>query len=488
MAMETEAAFNMAKANHGAGRLREADRLYRQVLAADPQHHDCLHRLGVLVHQCGDSAGAAALIRGAIRLNNGIAAYHNHLGAILLAMGQYDEAQQALENAIALAPAVAEAHNNLGNLCLARGRIDEAIGCFERAEALSPETAEIAFNLGNALRADGNIVAAEAAYRRAIARRFDYPDAHVNLALLLLGRGAFAEGGGEYEWRWKLTPPPSSLRQFVAPAWNGEASPGRVLLHAEQGLGDTIQFCRFFAMAAARCQQAILEVPPTLVRLLEPLREIGPVVAAGSTLPPFDAHCPLMSVPWRLGVTPSQLAAGRPYLKAEPELVEKWQGRWLDSGLRIGIAWQGNPRARIDRGRSIPLKQFGPLAALPGVTLISLQKQHGLDQTGDLPALVSYETELDVGPDAFVDTAAVMACLDLVVTSDTAVAHLAGALGRPVWLALEKEPEWRWRLASDSSPWYPTMWLFRQETTGDWTGVFARMMALLAARKVGEKL
>jgi hypothetical protein len=217
----------------------------------------------------------------------------------------------------------------------------------------------------------------------------------------------------------------------------------------------------------------VLQVPPLLKRLLSVLPV--EVVSSGGPLPSFDAHCALMSLPWRLDLDRNSLTPEMPYLKAEPDRIAQWRAR-LPGGLRIGIAWQGNPAAKFDRHRSIPLHWFAALAR-EGVQLIALQKHHGLDHTDDLPGLIIPGPNFDDGPDAFLDTAAIMASLDLVVTCDTAVAHLAGALARPVWLAVPKCPDWRWQLGDVTTPWYPTMRLFRQTQAGDWSGPFAAMAA-----------
>lgn len=481
------AIFAEACAHHRAGRLAEAEQLYRAVLARDPAHADCLHRLGVLAHQCGDSTSGAALIRHAVVLDDSVAAFHNHLGVVLQAQGRHGEARESYVRALGLAPDLAEAHNNLGNLALDEGDAEQALSHFDEAARLAPELAEISYNRGNTLRALARMGEAEAAYRHAIVLQPDHAEAHVHLGLQLLAAGHFAEGGREYDWRWRLHPPPSPLRSFTAPEWQGENLAGTLLIHAEQGLGDTIQFCRFASMARERCAGIAIEVPPPLRRLLSPLESVGRMIARGEALPPVDAHCPLMSLPWRLGVTLEVLSPPTPYLAAEPARVARWQARLSElcpaGNLRVGIAWQGNPVASIDRGRSIPLSAFAPLATVPGVTLISLQKHHGLEQLAELPELVTFGEDLDAGPDAFIDTAAILHSLDLVIAGDSAVAHLAGALGRPVWLALQAQPEWRWQAAG--TRWYPVMRLFRQSAPGDWPGLFARLTAELLALAQG---
>jgi hypothetical protein len=295
-----------------------------------------------------------------------------------------------------------------------------------------------------------------------------------NLALLLLLTGRFAEGWDAWEARFAAGAVPR--RSFAQPVWDGTPLGERTLLiYSEQGLGDTIQFCRYVPWLQGR---VVFEVQPRMKSLLQTLPGNAKLVTAGEDLPAFDLVCPLMSLP-RLAGTP---AGTVPYLSAEPERVERWRQRLGGNGLKVGIAWQGNPNRHEDKGRSISLRQFLPLMEVPGIRLISLQKNDGLDQPSAVPELrlESLGQDFDAGPGAFVDTAAVMESLDLVITSDTAVAHLAGALGRPVWVALRAVPDWRWMLERSDSPWYPTMRLFRQATRDDWKPVFADMARELA--------
>ncbi|HET7883500.1 MAG TPA: glycosyltransferase family 9 protein, partial [Acetobacteraceae bacterium] len=252
---------------------------------------------------------------------------------------------------------------------------------------------------------------------------------------------------------------------------------GRTLLvRAEQGLGDAIQFCRFAPLVQGG--SVALEVHRPLGRLLASMTGVVPLVRMGDQLPAFDLYVPLLDLPRLLGSS----GAPVPYLSAEPDRVAMWRGRVGHDGLRIGVAWQGNPASAAEHGRSYPVAELRALAGVPGIRLISLQRHHGLEQLAALPHGLRIETlgdDLDAGSDAFIDTAAVMQCLDLVITSDTSVAHLAGALGRPVWVALQHVPDWRWLLDREDCPWYPTMRLFRQSRRGDWAGVFSRMAALL---------
>jgi hypothetical protein len=302
----------------------------------------------------------------------------------------------------------------------------------------------------------------------------DDPVLHLNLGIVLLLTGQFETGWEEYEWRFRAGA--ARLPPCGQPRWMGEDLSGRTLLiRAEQGVGDTIQFCRYMPMIPAR-GRIVFEVQPGLRHLLRNVA--ADVVTVGDALPPFDTWCPLLSLPHLLGMQ----APVPPYLAADADRVAVWRDRIGTHGRRIGIAWQGNPVAAAERGRSIPLREYLPLAQVPDVRLISLQKHHGLEQLATVPDGLRIETlgeDFDAGPDAFIDTAAVMQCLDMVITSDTSVAHLAGALGRPVWVGLQHVPDWRWLLEGEDCRWYPTMRLFRQPKRGDWGGVFARMAELL---------
>jgi hypothetical protein len=338
----------------------------------------------------------------------------------------------------------------------------------------APRDAQAQGNLGGVLKELGRPVEALDCYRAALRLHPDDPVLHVNLGIALLLAGRFDAGWEEYEWRFRAGA--ARIPPCTQPRWNGEELAGRTLLiRAEQGIGDTIQFCRYVTMAAARGPVA-LEVQPGLRHLVRDLP--ARIIEAGGVLPVFDLWCPLLSLPPLLGMQ----APAPPYLTADADRVAAWRDRIGVHGRRIGIAWQGNPASAAERGRSIPLREFLPLAQIPGVRLISLQKHHGLEQFAGVPDGVRIETlddDFDAGPDAFIDTAAVMQCLDMVITSDTSVAHLAGALGRPVWVGLQHVPDWRWLLEGEDCLWYPTMRLFRQTKRGDWGGVFARMAELL---------
>jgi len=283
--------------------------------------------------------------------------------------------------------------------------------------------------------------------------------------------GRYKEGWTDYEWRWEAGYFPN------VPLWQGEDLKGRhLLVFSEQGLGDVIQFVRYLPLLAERKCKISFLAPAKLVRLLRPSIQPMEIVSALNGVQGIDFQVALMSLPHRFNTELASIPSKVPYLRAEAELEARWRARIGANGLKIGIAWQGNPGGAVDKGRSIPLEKFAPLSRIPGVRLISLQKHAGLDQLLGLPKDIEIETlgdALDNGPDAFIDTAAVMNNLDLIITSDTSVAHLAGALGRPTWVALNHVPDWRWLLDREDSPWYPTLRLFRQPQLDDWDSVFA---------------
>jgi len=488
---------------HRQGQLSEAERRYAGILQQRPDHFVALHMLGVVALQTGRANRAVELIRRAIALNGGVAAAHCNLGHALRQLGRqgeaaasyadaarlqddlaeahaslgltlrllqrFDEAIISCDKAIALQPGYAETHSHRGDALLELQRYPDAVASYDRVIALRPDVADAHINRATALHGLGRHDEAMAGYAAAIALAPMLPEAHVTRALWRLKLGDFAEGWPEHEWRWRTAQFADSVRNFAQPLWLGDSDPAgkTILLHAEQGLGDTIQFCRYARLVAARGAQVVLEVQPPLVRLMASLG-VGTVVAAGETLPPFDLHCPLMSLPLAFGTTSGDIPAAEAYLAAEPASVAAWRRRLAPlPGLRVGLAWAGNPAATaIDSRRSMALEMLAPLAAVPQVSLVSLQKGEAATHARGFP-VQDYTDELT----DFADTAALIAALDLVISVDTAVAHLAGALGKPVWILHRFDSCWRWLLQRSDSPWYPSARLFRQPAPGDWTSV-----------------
>ena len=466
------------------GRLTEAEASCREALRLQPDYTEAHVNLGNALLDLGRPVEAEASYREALRLRPNYPEAHNNLGNALLDLGRAAEARASYREALYLRPDYPEAHNNLGNALLDLGRPAEAEASYREALRLRPNYPEAYNNLGNALRDLGRPVEAEASYREALRLRPNYPDAHNNLghALLLVGR--FEEGWKECEWRWKTKDMSGGVRNFSAPLWNGELIGDRViLLHAEQDLGDTLQLCRYVPLIASSAG-VILEVQPPLVRLLSRLPGITKIVARGDSLPSFDLHCPLLSLPRAFDTTLDTIPNMTPYLSADPELAARWRKRLASvDGLRVGLVWAGGqrpdpPLAAVDRRRSITLDMMASFDEIPGVSFFSLQKDAPSAGSAHPPpgrALHDFTADLY----DFADTAALVANLDLVISIDTAVAHLAGALGKPVWLLNCFDTDWRWLLARDDSPWYPTLRQFRQSAPGDWNNVIGRVAAAL---------
>ena len=458
----------------------EAEAAYRAALSLRPDFPEAENNLGILLSSDGKFIEAETRFRRAIEARPDFPEAYNNLGDLLRLAGRLDEAEASARAALRLRPLYASAQVNLGNALRDSGRFGEARECYRQALATEPNHPEGLNNLASLLFDLGEIDAAIAHYRSALALKPDYADAHTNLALALLLGGHFAEGWQEYEWRWRQDKNRPHLRDFQQPLWTGEALGDRVLLvHAEQGFGDTLQFCRFVPPLAAGLR-VVLEVQAPLKPLLAGLPGIEAIVARGDVLPAFDVHCPLLSLPRILGTAVDGIPAATPYLQADPDRVLGWRRR-LDAhpGLKIGLVWAGNPAMGADRRRSIGLEQFSVLADLPGMTFVSLQKGPAAAETPPSGmVLLDWTDELI----DFANTAALVEALDLVISVDTAVVHLAGALGRPVWLLNRFDRCWRWLQDRDDSPWYPTLRQFRQSSPGDWDGVLAAVGEALARR------
>jgi hypothetical protein len=382
-------------------------------------------------------------------------------------------------------PDYLDARYNLGNALKELGRLDEAIVCYRFALCLKPDDAATHCSLGNALMKQGYPHEAIARNHKALWLNPELAEAHNDLGILYLLMGWLDIGWPEYEWRWRSKHLVKHRREFDAPRWNGEPLDGRtILLYAEQGMGDALQFCRYLRMLATQAR-VVLEIPRSLIKLLAPVSSTIDLVAKGDRLPPFDVHCPLLSLPLMFKTRADTIPPPFSDMLIDPDRLARWRDRLPEQGFRVGIVWQGNPSYKDDQDRSLPLSTYAPLAKLPGVRLISLQKRHGLDQLERLPPGMDVHTlgsDFDDGPDAFLDTVGVMFNLDIIVTIDSAVGHLAGSLGRPVWLALQKVPHWPWKLEGESTPWYPSMRLFRQTAHGDWASVFSHMAEELETR------
>jgi len=517
---QIEAHIRHGKQLHGAGRLAEAGQIYQQILTAVPSHPEAMHMMGVLLLQMGQPAQALAWIERAIGLGGtasggALAEFHVHHAHALLALGRPADAATACRAALRIRRGNPQAYQTLGHALIDIGDPADALKAYQEAARLGPDLPDVLNNLGTALHHANRLEEAARTLNRAYAREPRDPGILVNLSTVLRDLGRFAEAEsrlgaalrlapgdpaarynhallmlllGRFEQAWpgweeRFRAGATLDRGFTKPRWGGEPLAGRTLLiHAEQGLGDTIQFCRYPFPAGGT---VVFEVQPRIARLIAGRRDAPAIVRAGDPLPAFDLTCSLMSLPSVYGTTEATIPANVPYLSAEPEAVARWRERLGSHGFRVGIAWQGNPSRREDTGRSIRLEHFLPLASVPGVRLISLQKDAGVEQLVPGMTVETLGADFDSGPDGFVDTAAVMMNLDLIITSDTAIPHLAGALGRPVWVALRAVPDWRFMLERTDTPWYPTMRLFRQTARNAWDSVFAAIKDALAARVAG---
>lgn len=438
---------NMANALRESRRTDEAIAAYRKVLAIKPDFVEVSYNLGNALLDAGNIEDAIAEFRKVVAQRPEDARALNSLGSALGQDNCAGEAVEAFQRAIAVAPDYAEAHNNLATSLLDLGRIDEAAAAYDRALAINP----------------------------------DYADAHFNKGLIHLTRGDFATGLPLYEWRKRKSHPVAN-RTVPAPLWLGEqALDGRtILVHHEQGLGDTIQFIRYAPLLRARGARVIVSVQDALVPLLAGIYPDVELVG-DSFGGAVDYQVPLLSLPLALGTRLETIPAAVPYLAAKPVRIARWRERLGDHGFKIGICWHGHA-SPLNPGRAFPLDMFRGIAALPGVRLISLHKGQGeaqLERQGNGLRVETLGSDFD-GAGAFMDTAAVMTLCDLVITLDTSVAHVAGALGVPVWVALKHMADWRWLLHREDTPWYPTMRLFRQDTPNDWNSVFGRIEAALA--------
>jgi tetratricopeptide (TPR) repeat protein len=442
-----EAYFNLGVALEGQRRLDEAAANYQAALRVRPGFMDAIYGLGNVSKEQGKLEEAGAYYRWALELRPNHAEAHNNLGFVLAEQGFMEEAVQHYHVSLSLQPRYMEPMTNLGVIRARQGRLDEALHCYEETLRLGP----------------------------------DDPEARKNRAFLWLLQGNFSQGWPEYEWRWLSGQ--DRLPSFVQPRWDGANLSGRtILVFAEQGLGDTLQFIRYAPLVKQCGGTVIVQCHAPVERVVAGCAGIDVLIPRGVPIPAFDVQVPLLSLPGIFHTSLATIPAQIPYLYAEPELVEYWRGQIASyPGLRVGIVWQGSPMFSGDRRRSLRLRQLAPLAEVTGVSLFSLQVGAGSDQlaTAGLPII-------DLGsrfnPASLADLAAVLVNLDLLISVDTAPVHLAGALGVPVWVALPLAPDWRWLLDREDSPWYPTARLFRQQEFGNWDSVIDRMVVELRGR------
>jgi tetratricopeptide (TPR) repeat protein len=470
------------------GRTEEALQSIDRALEIKPGHVDSLYNRASVLQKLGCHEEALKTFDRVLTIKPDYDKAHNNRGTVLEILGRRDEALASYDRALELNPNFVEALNNSANALLKLGRHFDAVACYERALAIDPRHAEVLHNRGNALAELGRHREALESVGRAIAVNPNYINAQWNASLLQLRLGNFAAGWEQYEWRWKRGEGLKKKRNFSQPLWLGDAPiAGRtILLHAEQGFGDTIQFVRYAPILVQRGANVIVEVQPPLKSLLAPIGEGVQVIGSGEAMPSFDLHCPLLSLPLAFRTAFDTIPAAVPYLVAPKDRLDLWSGRLPGRGvLRVGIAWSGSATHADDRNRSIALKQLKPLFDVHDVQFVSIQKEIGDNDAQFLTANARI-ADLHANLSDYSDTAAVVAQLDMVISVDTSVAHLAGALGKQVWVLLPFCPDWRWLLDRDDSPWYPTARLFRQPRIKDWESVIAKVEGELA-RQVGAK-
>jgi tetratricopeptide (TPR) repeat protein len=495
-----QARFNLATALAVQGRFTEAEQVYRAVIARDPHHRNAWINLGNLLADQSKPREAATAFREALKNGPGtpdgqiyardpstVAALTN-LAGCLCELGELDEAMDACQRALSLDANHAPACTNLGMILSARGRFEDAVTAHQRAVAADPAYAKARANLAVALRDVGALDQALAASQRAVALAPEDPLVRFNHAHVLLLNGDLAGGFEEFRWARQCKDWSEGYPALAEPEWQGEAFAGRtLLLYADAGLGDTLQFVRYLPMVAAKGGSIVLQVQPQLVPLLQTNTDVT-VVVRGEPMPRFDLHLPMIGLARVFGTALETIPAAVPYLHPDCEKLSQWR-RALgnEAAVKVGVVWAGNPRHRGDRLRSLAAAELLHRLVMPGVTLYSLQKDLRPADAPDVAALGPDIVDLAPALLDFSDTAAAVAALDLVITVDTSVAHLAGALGGPAWMLLPHALDWRWLRDREDTPWYPSMRLFRQRTPRAWDDVIMRVSAELARVVRGER-
>jgi len=474
-----------SKVLYKTGKIEEATRYCRKATTLNPHNAFAWLDLGGTLAIQGKTEEALQAYRMAVKIKPDLSHAEYNIGLLLGEQRNYQMAIGHYRRAVELQPDHAGAWNNLSSALRITGQYEEAIGCCKKALQLNPVFENAHMNIGLTLQEQGRLEHVLPHYERALELAPDYAGAHFNRAVWYLLQGNFARGWEEFEWRWQLDDLKRYQRRFTQPEWDGTPGDGRtILVYTEQGLGDTFQFIRYVPLLAQKGFSVIIQCDLRVREILAGITGAAQIIAFDESPPPFDVYAALMSLPRLFGTELASIPAQVPYLHADTEHVEHWKSRIGETdGLKVGICWRGNPDHRNDINRSIDVGYFAGVARLPGIRLFSIQKPLSEQDASNLPgsgAIVELGSQLDSGPDKFLDTAAVMQHLDLVITVDTSVAHIAGALARPVWLLLPYVPDWRWMLKCEDSPWYPTMRLFRQQTFGDWSSVFVQVEVALA--------
>jgi tetratricopeptide (TPR) repeat protein len=457
------------------GETSEAIAAYQNAVAHKPEYFDAHFNLANLFWQTGDSERAAFHYEQVIAHNPNFVLAYSNLGAVFHAQGKIEEATDCLRRALEIGSDLAEANYNLGTMLFKQGKSESALPYLQKAVALNPQSAEARNVLGNSLREQGQLSAAIDCYKEAIELNPDYAEAHRNLGTALLTLGDFQQGLDEYEWRWQMPifqqDPASSL---IQPLWDGSDLAGKsILIHSEQGYGDTLQFIRYLSLLKERNASVVVACPSPLIRLLSHMEGIEAIADRYDSLPATNWRIPLMSLPHLFGTTLESIPNRIPYISA-PETIER-EFRAPQHNIHVGIVWASKAGHLTANKRSCPFNLLSLILSIPGIYFYSLQKDVPDSERHLLEAHHERITDLGHQIGDFADTAGLISKMDLIITVDTAIAHLAGAMGKPVWVLLPHTSDWRWLLDRDDSPWYPTMRLFRQKQIGNWEGVITRV-------------
>lgn len=481
-------AYDKALTAHRTSRYAEAERLYRGILASDPQHGDSLQMLGVLLHQQKKSAEGLAFLRQAVARGPASAGLYNNFGAVLRAAGHPEEAFDAYEVAVGLLPDYVEAWTNRGNVLRDLGRPFEAIASYERTLALRPDDFAATYGLACAAHESGDFDRAEAMQRRSLALRPGDPAVTKDLAMALLMKGDYLNGAASFEARFAAEPETVGGVKVDLPKWTGQPLAGKtLLLNPEQGLGDSLQFIRWAPLLQAQGARVLFACPHALRRLIARTPGIDDLLDPDQPMPPADYQVSLMTLMPVTGMTIDTIPANTPYLFADPQRAAAWRARFAADGpgLKVGLVWAGNPAFRSDIHRSPGLRRFLPLFQVPGVRFYGLQMGPGRKDIGAVPGMEI--TDLGGEIKDFADTADILGGLDLLISSCTSPVHLAGGMNMPTWVALRRVPDWRWHAERADSPWYPSVRLYRQPVNGDWPTVMGHMARDLAQLVAGRR-
>lgn len=488
LALQSDPLRSEARYNRAAIRMREGEFIHAildllEFLRQRPESQEAVLMLGRAYRQLGRWTEAERIYRRLSEMNPQSAEIHVHLGTCLLVLQKYGEANRSFAHALALNPDLAEAQFKAGVASLHLWNCEGAVRHLKHACALKPDSVDVVLQLAVALKRNREFADADAAFQHALALAPDNADVHWNYADFLLLLGDYRQGWEEFEWRWNHERFRTPKWQFPQPEWRGEDIRGKtILLHPEQGFGDTLQFLRYVPMVAASGAKVLLGAPPELARLLADFPGTQGVYLSPTLLPPFDVHCPLLSLPRIFNTDVDSIPARVPYLSVNASVVRPWAQYFsrFKTTVKVGLIWSGNPGQENNRHRACRLTDLLPLLSTTNVTFFSLQKGA---PASELHAAVSPLSVIDLSPrlSDFAETAAAMELLDLVISTDTGPVHLAGGLARPVWLLLSAIPDWRWMIGRQDSPWYPSMRLFRQTRVGVWGDVVDQVSIELAA-------